>query len=228
MHDIPVTSKAYKDVRLVNTLVGEHCTIGDYSELIKSEISDYVVINRRNYISDSQIAMGTYTGHNVTIKNTQIGKFCSLSWNLSIGGKNHDYQRVTTFPTYHWSRIFPNAGIDEAALIQPQPTVIGNDVWVGAGAIILRGVQVGDGAVIGSGAVVTKDVAPYSIVAGVPAKEIKTRFDESTIKALLDIEWWNWPLEIIQQNLACIRAEVTPQSLKQLRYTKQTIKGRAV
>ena len=84
--------------------------------------------------------------------------------------------------------------------------MVGNDVWIGYEAVILSGVTIGDGAVIGTRAVVTKDVAPYSIVGGVPAKEIRKRFDPETVDALLLLRWWDWPLEKIAAHLQDIQS----------------------
>ena len=84
--------------------------------------------------------------------------------------------------------------------------VIGNDVWIGYEAVILAGVTIGDGAVIGSRALVTKDVAPYTIVGGIPAKPIRKRFSEGTIKTLLELKWWDWPKERIAQNITAIQS----------------------
>ena len=83
--------------------------------------------------------------------------------------------------------------------------VIGNDVWIGYDAIIMAGVTIGDGAIIGTRAVVTKDVEPYSIVGGVPAKEIRKRFAPEVIKRLLELQWWNWPEEKIRKEISAIR-----------------------
>ena len=84
--------------------------------------------------------------------------------------------------------------------------VIGNDVWIGYEAVILAGVTIGDGAVIGSRAVVTKDVLPYTIVGGVPAKTIRRRFDEDTVEELLGLRWWDWPEEVIRENIPAIQS----------------------
>ena len=84
--------------------------------------------------------------------------------------------------------------------------IIGNDVWIGYEAVILAGVTIGDGAVIGSRAVVTKDVPPYTIVGGVPAKTIRRRFDEDTIRELLRLRWWDWPEEMIKENIPAIQS----------------------
>lgn len=215
MNLIGESSKTYKEVRLVKSCIGEFCTVGDYSELIDTKLNDYVVINRRNYITSTSIGMGTYTGHNVTIKNAKIGKFCSLSWNISIGGKNHDYEATSTYPAYHWRRIFESEKDNKDNLIF-EDTVIQNDVWIGAGAIILRGVKIGNGAIVGAGAVVTKDVEPYSIVAGVPAKAIGKRFNEITIQKLQELAWWDWSLNDIEGNLKLIRGKITNESLKDM------------
>ena len=89
--------------------------------------------------------------------------------------------------------------------------VIGNDVWIGYEAVILAGVTIGDGAVIGSRAVVTKDVPPYTIVGGVPAKTIRRRFDEDTVEELLGLRWWDWPEEVIRENIAAIQSGCVEQ-----------------
>ena len=83
--------------------------------------------------------------------------------------------------------------------------VIGNDVWIGYEAVILAGVTIGDGAVIGARAVVTKDVAPYTVVGGVPARSVKKRFSDGTIQRLLELRWWDWPEERIRENLEAIQ-----------------------
>lgn len=84
--------------------------------------------------------------------------------------------------------------------------VIGNDVWIGYEAVILAGVTIGDGAIIGTRALVTRDVAPYTIVGGVPARELRLRFPEETIAELLTLKWWDWPIELIQSNIAALQS----------------------
>ena len=90
---------------------------------------------------------------------------------------------------------------------------IGNDVWIASNAVILRNLNIGNGAVIGAGAIVTKDVEPYAIVAGVPARVIKKRFDERTIEVLNGIEWWSWPIEMIRENLELIYCSTVNESV---------------
>ena len=146
----------------------------------------------------------SYVSHNVKIsKNTYIGKFCSIADCVCIGMGNHPYHTLTTSPiTYYRHKIdlYGDCIVKDENLIKLPPsqkTYIGNDVWIGHGAILLSGITIGDGAIIAAGAVVTKDVEPYSIVAGVPAKHIKYRFDENIRTQLLETSWWDLPEDFI-------------------------------
>lgn len=124
-----------------------------------------------------------------------IGKFCSIAEGVTIMlGGEHRTDWITTYPF--------NALVNELSEIKGHPAtkgdiIIGNDVWIAGGAKIMSGVTIGDGAVIGANALVTKDIPPYAICGGVPAKVIRYRFDKRTIKKLLEIQWWNWPDEKI-------------------------------
>lgn len=141
-------------------------------------------------------------GENTTL---DIGKFSSIADAVTIFlGGEHRSDWVTTYPF--------NAFLDEYAYITGHPktkgnVVIGNDVWLCHGATILSGVTIGDGAVIGCNALVTRDVPPYGVVAGNPGKVVKYRFDETTIKELLEIKWWDWDLEIIKKTVPLLMNE---------------------
>ena len=133
----------------------------------------------------------------------KIGKFCSIAYGTKFlfNGANHTLNSLSTYP-------FP-VFADEWDLAEPitdawdnkGDIVVGNDVWIGFEAVIMAGVTIGDGAIIGSRAVVTKDVEPYSIVGGIPAKLIRKRFSEEKILELLEMKWWNWSEEMIKKNL---------------------------
>ena len=133
-----------------------------------------------------------------------IGKFCSIASDVKfiMNGGNHrtDWFTNYPFPVFEngWEKAMPDSWPDKGN------TIIGNDVWIGYGATIMPGIQVGDGAIIATNSVVTKNVEPYSIVGGNPAKEIRKRFEENIIKELLEIKWWDWEIEKITRNLQAI------------------------
>ena len=139
-----------------------------------------------------------------------IGKFCQIAHGVRIitSSANHD---TSGFSTYPFPNFMMDASMSMADVVKLMDlpdrkgdTVIGNDVWIGMGAVIMPGVTIGDGALVGAHSVVVKDVPAYSIVGGNPAKVLKQRFDEATTQALLDIAWWNWPVAKIEEHLGAI------------------------
>lgn len=138
-----------------------------------------------------------------------IGKFCSIACGVKFlfNSANHSLHSLSTYPFpifFEEWELKPENVRD--AWDNKGDIVIGNDVWIGYEAVILAGVTIGDGAIIGTRALVTKDVAPYTIVGGMPAKEIRLRFSKETIAELLELKWWNWPVEIIQSSLAALQS----------------------
>lgn len=138
----------------------------------------------------------------------KIGKFCSIAVEVTIHlGGNHRMDRVSTYPFVGFPDDWPEAeflSVEEVYGVSKGDVIIGNDVWIGYGATILSGVTIGDGAVIGARAVVTKNVEPYAIVAGNPARLLKKRFDEDTITRLLQVKWWDWPIDRIKADMTTI------------------------
>lgn len=138
-----------------------------------------------------------------------IGKFCSIACGAKFlfNSANHS---LTSLSTYPFPIFFEEWGLERAQVTRAWDhkgdIVIGNDVWIGYEAVILAGVTIGDGAIIGTRAVVTKDVPPYTIVGGVPAKPIRKRFPNDTIAALLALRWWDWPEERIAAHLDAIQS----------------------
>lgn len=131
-----------------------------------------------------------------------IGRFCSIADGVTIMlGGNHRTDWVTTYPFSVLSDHFPNASTIKGHPATKGDVWIGNDVWISHGVTILSGVCIGDGAVLGANAVVSKDVEPYSIVVGNPGRVVKKRFDDATIKALLEIRWWDWNIEKINEEV---------------------------
>lgn len=144
-----------------------------------------------------KIGQYSYIGKNNTLTNVQIGKFCSIASYCAIGGGAHDLTAISTSPIFQEGRnIF---GINFGYLKRElnKKVVIGNDVWIGEGVFINDGIIIGDGAVIGAHSVVTKNIPPYAIVAGVPAKIIRMRFNKDEIEKLEKICWWDWSKEKI-------------------------------
>nr|WP_251137413.1 CatB-related O-acetyltransferase [Exiguobacterium sp. s150] len=150
----------------------------------KSSISKNVSVRNRVSIGNhSYINSGSYISEGV-----KIGNFTSISYDCKISPSEHPTNFISTSPRFYGNSDILN---NQIVFQQKKGSEIGNDVWIGANCIILRGVNIGDGAIVAAGSIVTKDVLPYSIVGGVPAKLIKMRFDDDQISFLLGWEWWN-------------------------------------
>lgn len=210
--------KIYRNAEVTNCIIDDYSIVGDQSIVIDSKIKSNVSINRLNFILRSSIGKFTYTGRGTTILSATIGKFCSLSWFVSIGGRNHDFSHSANFPFYKFEMMLDGSvGRDnkelQKRLSNQKSCEIGNDVWIATNAIILRDLKIGNGAVIGAGAIVTKDVEPYSIVVGSPAKTLKMRFEPKIINALECISWWDWPDETIMTNKDLIYSKKVDENL---------------
>lgn len=158
-------------------------------------------------LGKSLISVGRFTyGHeNLSIRQwnegaaLQIGSFCSLASNITIFlGGNHRTDWITTFPFGHIFQDELGGGITPGHPTTKGDVIIGNDVWIGSNATIMSGVRIGDGAVVSANATVVKDVLPYHIVGGNPAKPVKQRFDDEIIELLLRLEWWSLPLPTVK------------------------------
>ncbi len=160
------------------------------------------VIIRRGVEMGSDVVIGDYSyvsGPRTYVESARIGKFCSIARQTVIGVGNHDHTMVTTHPFF----IDPEFGgiIEEPCeMAQRDAPVIGNDVWIGINSIVMRGVTIGDGAVVAANSVVTRDVPPYSIVGGAPARHLKERFSADIVRDLQSIRWWDWDDEKLRAN----------------------------
>lgn len=169
------------------------------------EFSDYNHIYRRVFLRSCKLGNMSYIAEGTSVGFTNIGAFCSIGPNVLLGGLGwHPTDRLSTHPAFYSSRLqagttFVSGDDDIYKDNELQHTEVGNDVWIGAGCIVLDGVTIGDGAIVAAGAVVTKDVPPYAIVGGVPAQIIRYRFDINTITALLKWRWWELSNDEIQQ-----------------------------
>ena len=156
------------------------------------EIDSTAKICGGSELLDSKVGRYSYLGYNVSLINTEIGKFCSIARNCSIGQYTHPITWVSSSPVFNRRRNILKKNFSEKDFFECPRTVIGNDVWIGENAIIKSGVTIGNGAIVAMGAVVTKNVMPYEIVAGVPAKVIKQRFEDDVICKLQKANWWDW------------------------------------
>lgn len=169
------------------------------------EIGDYTIYN--DFVSDPLLFETNNVLYHYPIHKEKltIGRFCSIACGTKFlfNCANHSLKSLSTytFPLFYEEWELNKADIASAWHNKGDIT-IGNDVWIGFEAVIMAGVHIGDGAIIVARAVVTKDVAPYTIVGGSPAKEIRKRFDTSTIQRLQHLKWWNWPIQKIRQSLS--------------------------
>ena len=194
---------------------------------------DTQTIYLKNVITNPNIQVGDYTVYNDFVHDPRkfqqnnvlyhypingdkliIGKFSSIACGAKFlfNSANHTLDSLSTytFPLFfeEWGLPWDNM---KDAWDHKGDIVIGNDVWIGYEAVIFAGVTIGDGAVIGSRAVVTKDVPPYTIVGGVPARTIRRRFDEDIVEELLRLRWWDWPEEVKRENIAAIQSGCVEQ-----------------
>jgi acetyltransferase-like isoleucine patch superfamily enzyme len=176
-----------------------------YKNLFISENSSRKRGYKKTNLTKNDIIIGEYTYGLPIIYNfnekykVRIGKFCCIAENVKIlVDGNHITDWVTIFPFEFYAEGFPGS-IDRSTGTE-RDIIIGNDVWIGMDALILPRVRIGDGAMIGAGSVVTKDVEDYEIVGGAPARHIRYRFSKEQIENLKTIKWWDWPLEKIRQN----------------------------
>ena len=188
---------------------------------------DLQTIYLKDVITNPNIVVGDYTMYNdfrddptlfehnnvlyhypINDDKLMIGKFCSIACGAKFlfNSANHTMNSLSTYP---FPLFFEEWGLDRKDVASSWDhkgdIVIGNDVWIGYEAVVMAGVTIGDGAIIGTRAVVTKDVPPYMIVGGIPARPIKKRFSEETIEKLLDLQWWDGPREKLAENIEAIQ-----------------------
>lgn len=156
-----------------------------------SRVHPTSVAESGSQIVGSTIDRHSFCGYDCVILNSTIGSFCSIADNVYIGGSHHPMHFVSTSPVFLSHRDSVKNKFSRHHYQEMAKTNIGNDVWIGFGARIRAGIKVGNGAVIGMGSVVTRDVAPYAVVAGNPAREIRKRFPTHICEALEKSEWWN-------------------------------------
>jgi len=192
------------------------------------------VVFLKNQVTSSRISVGDFTyyddeGWRGPFETTNvlyaygpqrltIGKFCAIAPGACfLLAGDHPMIGPSTYPFPMFGGKWSDAALEAYMSLVPQPgdVTVGNDVWIGREARIMPGVSIGDGAVIGAYSVVTRDVAPYMIVAGNPAKPIRTRYEPADVALMLETKWWDWPIDMISQHAAAIMTG-TPAELAEL------------
>lgn len=189
-------SKLYSNVEVGPAAVLDNCNIGGHARVTIGERS--ILTGPVRIIAD--------------INPVSIGKYCSVAPDVILWEPLHDMERLSSY--YIFANLF-GEGWDRD-VISKGPIRIGNDVWIGARAIVVSGVSIGDGAVIGAGSVVTTDVPPYAIVVGMPGRVLKYRFSEPVRDRLIELKWWDWPEDRIRRNRTLFAGEITLAALDRI------------
>jgi phosphonate metabolism protein (transferase hexapeptide repeat family) len=182
----------HRDAVVVDTTFGAYCEVGEGSRILHSSFGDYSYCDR---LSD--------------IANTTVGKFANIAAMTRIGPTDHPMGNASLHHFLYRSALYWDDVEDDAAFFarrRARRTVLGPDTWIGHGAIIRPDVTVGPGAVVAAGAVVTKDVPPYTIVAGVPAVPLRRRFPEAVAERMMALAWWDWGHDRLRKALPDFRA----------------------
>jgi acetyltransferase-like isoleucine patch superfamily enzyme len=160
----------------------------------------------------------TYVQYGANVGYSKIGRFCSIGPNVMIAHGEHPMDFLSTHPLFFESSYIKGMSsfTTEALFNSHKEVNIGSDVWIGANCYIKDGITIGNGAAIGAGSIVTHDIPPYCIAAGVPAKVIRMRFDEPTIQALIKLEWWNWDIDKIIANKKFFQGKLNYESVIQM------------
>ena len=191
-------SQGHSTVYLQNVVDDPSISVGDYT------IYDDFVHDPRDFQRNNVLYH-----YPINHERLVIGKFCSIACGAKFlfNSANHTQRSLST---YIFPVLFEEWGLDVERVPEAWDNkgdiIVGNDVWIGYEAVVLAGVAIGDGAIIGSRAVVTKDVPPYTIVGGVPAKAIRKRFSDSEVARLLELKWWDWPEEKIAKSIDAIQS----------------------
>jgi phosphonate metabolism protein (transferase hexapeptide repeat family) len=188
--------------------LSEEPAVHPTAHIRESKLGAWTAVGARTSIAESSMGDYSYVVNDCSIMNTAIGKFCSIAAQTRINPGNHPLDRVALHHFTYRSKSYQLGPDDDQEFFdwrRAHNVTIGNDVWIGHGAVILPGVRIGTGAAIGAGAVVSKNIPDFAVAVGVPARAIRYRFPEETRQRLLELAWWNWDRETLARALPDFR-----------------------
>jgi chloramphenicol O-acetyltransferase type B len=189
-----------------NTVLGASVRLWNNSKVENSVFKSFVTLGAGSQIQNSTIDSYSYLGQECFLYMTTVGKFCSIAQRMSSGRGNHTTNMLSTSPVFFLKDVVCGTTFAEQDAYEGHPqTLVGNDVWIGADVFLKSGVKIGNGAIVAAGAVVMHDVKPYSIVGGVPAREIRKRYSNDDISILQHLQWWNWPEAELREVVSLIQ-----------------------
>lgn len=204
--------------------------LGLLKNLFNPAVSLFTTIDNRSHINrkakvyscvhidNSTLGAYSYVSRHSRIVHADVGKFCSIAGETKVGMSTHTLDKLSTSPLFTEQKNATKHSWAKNSVLNPYERVkVGNDVWIGVRAIILGGKTIGNGAVVAAGAIVTKDVPPYAVVAGVPAKVVRYRFPKEMIERLEALQWWELPDEVLKKNIALFQSnEIDIDALEQI------------
>ncbi len=191
----------YKRKKLLNQYSDRSPVFGRYVSILDSQIGKHIYLGKKVSLVKSSIGDHSYVNSSTSIRNTLIGKFCSIGANSLFGMANHPTDFISTHPAFYSNdKTFKTFADKNYFKESDEKIIIGNDVWIGNGVTIKGGVLIGDGAIVAAGSIVTKNVKPYEIVGGIPARHIRNRIEEELIKVIKDSNWWDKDEKWFEEN----------------------------
>ena len=203
---ISISNVIPQSAKIVNSNLAGNIKIGERVFIYKCEMFGNISIGSNTSVNGPNTDIYSY------VNSVKIGNFCSVARNVSIQEYNHRFNNATSY--FIKKHVFGEDWTKD--IISKGDIEIGNDVWIGTQCIILSGVKIGNGAVIAANSVVSNEIPPYAIAAGSPAKVVRYRFTEDIIKKLMEIKWWNWPIERIKNNYDLFDGELTLKKLENI------------
>ena len=205
-------STSFANLRSIARARRAGATVSWQATLADSTVAPNALVMEHALLWGSQVGRYAIVGRFASVFLTELGPYSAVAEKCVIGAAPHWPELVTT----HVFPVNEEFGFCRGPWPAVGGTTIGADAWIGAGATIRGGLRIGHGAVVGAGAVVTRDVADFEVVAGVPARRIRMRFDDAMQERLLRLAWWSWPPEVVRQHLALFRSPLTPDLLDRL------------